>query len=407
MALIVQKFGGSSVANTERILNVARIITETYQKGNDVVVVLSAQGDTTDDLIAKAKEINPKASKREMDMLLSTGEQISVALCAMAIEAMGFQAVSLTGWQAGVLTDSNYSAARIKRIRAERIQKELDKKKIVLVTGFQGINKYDDVTTLGRGGSDTSAVALAAALHADLCQIYTDVDGVYTADPRHVAGAKKLDEITFDEMLELASLGAQVLHNRSVEMAKRYNVNMEVLSSLSGKPGTKVKEVVKTMEKTHVSGVAKDKNVARVALIGLEDRPGIAFKIFSILAKENVNVDIILQSIGRDESKDISFTVSQDDMGRAKEVMLANQDVIGYKRVEASDQVAKISIVGAGMANNAGVACKMFEALYSAGINIHMISTSEIKVSVLVDERDAENAVQAIHDRFFNEFGAN
>jgi len=407
MALIVQKFGGSSVANTERILNVARIITETYQKGNDVVVVLSAQGDTTDDLIAKGKEINPKASKREMDMLLSTGEQISVALCAMAIEAMGFQAVSLTGWQAGVLTDSNYSAARIKRIRAERIQKELDKKKIVLVTGFQGINKYDDVTTLGRGGSDTSAVALAAALHADLCQIYTDVDGVYTADPRHVAGAKKLDEITFDEMLELASLGAQVLHNRSVEMAKRYNVNMEVLSSLSGKPGTKVKEVVKTMEKTHVSGVAKDKSVARVALVGLEDRPGIAFKIFSLLAKENVNVDIILQSIGRDESKDISFTVSQDDMERAKEVMLANQDVIGFKSIEATDKVAKISIVGAGMVNNAGVACKMFEALFSASININMISTSEIKVSVLVDERDAERAVQAIHDRFFNEFGAN
>ena len=407
MALIVQKFGGSSVANAERMFNVARIIAETYKKGNDVVVVLSAQGDTTDDLIAKAKEINPNASKREMDMLLSTGEQISVALCAMALESMGLQAVSLTGWQAGMLTDSNYSVARIKRVRSERIQKELDKKKIVLVTGFQGINKYDDVTTLGRGGSDTSAVALAAALHADLCQIYTDVDGVYTADPRHVAGAKKLDEITFDEMLELASLGAQVLHNRSVEMAKRYNVNMEVLSSLSGKPGTKVKEVVKTMEKTHVSGVAKDKNVARVALIGLEDRPGIAFKIFSMLAKENVNVDIILQSIGRDASKDISFTVSKDDMERAKEVMLANKDVIGFQSVEASDKVAKISIVGAGMANNAGVACKMFEALYSAGININMISTSEIKVSVLVDERDAENAVQAIHDRFFNEFGAN
>ena len=310
MALIVQKFGGSSVANAERMFNVARIITETYKQGNDVVVVLSAQGDTTDDLIAKAKEINPKASKREMDMLLSTGEQISVSLCAMALESMGLQAVSLTGWQAGMLTDSNYSAARIKRVRSERIQKELDKKKIVLVTGFQGINKYDDITTLGRGGSDTSAVALAAALHADLCQIYTDVDGVYTADPRKVTGAKKLDEITFDEMLELASLGAQVLHNRSVEMAKRYNVNMEVLSSLSGKPGTKVKEVVKTMEKTHVSGVAKDKNVARVALIGLEDRPGIAFKIFSMLAKENVNVDIILQSMGRDASKVISFTVS-------------------------------------------------------------------------------------------------
>ncbi len=406
MALIVQKFGGSSVANAERMFNVARIISETYQKGNDVVVVLSAQGDTTDDLIAKAKEINPNGSKREMDMLLSTGEQISVSLCAMALESMGFQAVSLTGWQAGMLTDSNYSAARIKRVRAERIQKELDKKKIVLVTGFQGINKYDDVTTLGRGGSDTSAVALAAALHADLCQIYTDVDGVYTADPRKVTGAKKLDEITFDEMLELASLGAQVLHNRSVEMAKRYNVNMEVLSSLSGKPGTKVKEVVKTMEKTHVSGVAKDKNVARVALVGLEDRPGIAFKIFSLLAKEKVNVDIILQSIGRDASKDISFTVSQDDLDRAQQVMAANQELIGFKSMEATDKVAKISIVGAGMANNSGVACKMFEALFSAGININMISTSEIKVSVLVDERDADRAVQAIHDRFFNEFGS-
>ena len=405
MALIVQKFGGSSVANTERVFNVARIISETYKQGNDVVVVLSAQGDTTDDLIAKAKEINPNASKREMDMLLSTGEQISVALCAMALESMGFQAVSLTGWQAGMLTDSNYGMARIKRVRAERIQKELDKKKIVLVTGFQGINKYDDITTLGRGGSDTSAVALAAALHADLCQIYTDVDGVYTADPRRVTGAKKLEEITFDEMLELASLGAQVLHNRSVEMAKRYNVNMEVLSSLSGKPGTKVKEVVKTMEKTHVSGVAKDKNVARVALVGLEDRPGIAFKIFSLLARGKVNVDIILQSIGRDESKDISFTVSKDDMDRAREVMVANQELIGFKSMEVSDKVAKISIVGAGMVNNSGVACKMFEALFSAGINIDMISTSEIKVSVLVDERDADRAVQVIHDRFFNEFG--
>ena len=406
MALIVQKFGGSSVANAERMFNVARIISETYKKGNDVVVVLSAQGDTTDDLIAKAKEINPNASKREMDMLLSTGEQISVSLCAMALESMGFQAVSLTGWQAGMLTDSNYSAARIKRVRAERIQKELDKKKIVLVTGFQGINKYDDVTTLGRGGSDTSAVALAAALHADLCQIYTDVDGVYTADPRKVTGAKKLEEITFDEMLELASLGAQVLHNRSVEMAKRYNVNLEVLSSLSGKPGTKVKEVVKTMEKTHVSGVAKDTNVARVALIGLEDRPGIAFKIFSLLAKEKINVDIILQSISRDSSKDISFTVSQDDMERAQQVMAANQELIGFKSLEATDKVAKISIVGAGMVNNSGVASKMFEALFSAGININMISTSEIKVSVLVAERDAERAVQAIHDRFFNEFGS-
>ena len=402
MSLIVQKFGGSSVADADKIRNVARIITETYRKGHQVVVVLSAQGDTTDDLIEKAQEINPNASKREMDMLLATGEQISISLMAMAIERMGYQAVSLTGWQAGMRTDSAYGAARIKRVKAERIQRELDKNKIVLVAGFQGINKYDDITTLGRGGSDTSAVALAATLHADLCQIYTDVDGVYTADPRHVVGAKKLEEITFDEMLELASLGAQVLHNRSVEMAKRYNVNLEVLSSFSGNPGTKVKEVVKTMEKTHVSGVAKDKNVARIALVGLEDRPGIAFKIFSLLAKYNVNVDIILQSIGRAESKDISFTVSKDDMPKAVEVMKENQEAIGFQTVEATDQVAKISIVGAGMANNAGVACKMFEALYGAHINIHMISTSEIKVSVLVDERDSERAVQAIHDRFFN-----
>ena len=405
MSLIVQKFGGTSVADADRIRNVARIITETYRKGHSVVAVLSAQGDTTDDLIEKAQEINPSASKREMDMLLATGEQISISLCAMAIERMGYQAVSLTGWQAGMLTDSSYSSARIKHIRTERIQKELDKKKIVLVAGFQGINKYDDITTLGRGGSDTSAVALAAALHADLCQIYTDVDGVYTADPRHVTGARKLDEITFDEMLELASLGAQVLHNRSVEMAKRYNVNMEVLSSFSGKPGTKVKEVVKTMEKIHVSGVAKDKNVARLALVGLADQPGIAFKIFSLLAKKDINVDIILQSIGRDESKDISFTVARDDAQTAKAILEELKDSIGFKSIQVDDHVAKVSIVGAGMAHNAGVASKMFEALYSAGINIQMISTSEIKVSVLVDERDADRAVQAIHDRFFSEFG--
>ena len=405
MSLIVQKFGGSSVADADRIRNVARIITQTYQQGHSVLVVLSAQGDTTDDLIEKAREINPHASKREMDMLLSTGEQISISLCAMCIEGMGYQAVSLTGWQVGMLTDSVYSNARIKRIRTERIQKELDKKKIVLVAGFQGINKYDDVTTLGRGGSDTSAVALAAALGADLCQIYTDVDGVYTADPRTVKGARKLEEITFDEMLELASQGAQVLHNRSVEMAKRYNVNLEVISSFSGNPGTKVKEVVKTMEKTHVSGVAKDKNVARLALVGLADRPGIAFKIFSLLAKHNINVDIILQSIGRNESKDISFTVARSDAEAAREIMEENKDAIGFQTVELNDRVAKVSIVGAGMAHNAGVACKMFEALFSAGINIHMISTSEIKISVLVDEREADRAVQAIHDRFFSEFG--
>ena len=405
MSLIVQKFGGSSVADAEKLRNVARIITDTYKAGNSVVAVLSAQGDTTDDLIEKAAELNPSASKREMDMLLSTGEQISCALCAMAIEGMGYPVVSLTGWQAGFRTNSGYGNARIKRVKTERIEEELDKRRIVIVTGFQGINKSADITTLGRGGSDTSAVALAAALHADLCQIYTDVDGVYTADPRMVRGARKLDEITYDEMLELATLGAQVLHNRSVEMAKRYNVNLEVLSSFSGKPGTKVKEVVKTMEKSHISGVARDKNIARFALVGLEDTPGIAFKIFSLLARNNVNVDIILQSIGRSETKDISFTVAKADMELAKKLLEDNRDSIKFDHIDVSDNIAKVSIVGAGMINNPGVAAAMFEALFNAGININMISTSEIKVSVLVDINDADRAVQVIHERFYDEFG--
>ena len=405
MSLIVQKFGGSSVADADKLRNVARIITDTYNAGNSVVAVLSAQGDTTDDLIEKAAELNPSASKREMDMLLSTGEQISCALCAMAIESMGYPVVSLTGWQAGFRTNSGYGNARIKRVKTERIEEELDKRRIVIVTGFQGINKSADITTLGRGGSDTSAVALAAVLHADLCQIYTDVDGVYTADPRMVKGARKLDEITYDEMLELATLGAQVLHNRSVEMAKRYNVNLEVLSSFSGKPGTKVKEVVKTMEKSHISGVARDKNIARFALVGLENTPGIAFKIFSLLARNNVNVDIILQSIGRSETKDISFTVAKADMELAKKLLEDNRDSIKFDHIDVSDNIAKVSIVGAGMINNPGVAAAMFEALFNAGININMISTSEIKVSVLVDINDADRAVQVIHERFYDEFG--
>ncbi len=405
MSLIVQKFGGSSVADAEKLRNVARIITDTYKAGNSVVAVLSAQGDTTDDLIEKAAELNPSASKREMDMLLSTGEQISCALCAMAIEGMGYPVVSLTGWQAGFRTNSGYGNARIKRVKTDRIEEELDKRRIVIVTGFQGINKSADITTLGRGGSDTSAVALAASLHADLCQIYTDVDGVYTADPRMVKGARKLDEITYDEMLELATLGAQVLHNRSVEMAKRYDVNLEVLSSFSGKPGTKVKEVVKTMEKSHISGVARDKNIARFALVGLEDTPGIAFKIFSLLARNNVNVDIILQSIGRSETKDISFTVAKADMELAKKLLEDNRDSIKFDHIDVSDNIAKVSIVGAGMINNPGVAAAMFEALFNAGININMISTSEIKVSVLVDINDADRAVQVIHERFYDEFG--
>lgn len=404
MALIVQKFGGSSVANLERVQHVAKIITDTYRAGNDVVVVLSAQGKTTDHLIAMAKEYNPRASKRELDQLLTIGEQQSVALCAMVIEGMGYPVISLNAWQVGFKTNRVYGDARIKRIDTERLQAELDSHKIVIFTGFQGINRYDDVTTLGRGGSDTSAVALAAALRADLCQIYTDVDGVYTADPNKVEGARKLDEITYDEMLELATLGAKVLHNRSVEMAKRYNVRLEVLSSFTGNPGTKVKEVVKKMENSHVSGVAKDKDIARLALVGLKNEPGVAFRIFSLLSNRKINVDIIIQSIGRDDQKDISFTVSRSDLEQAKALLEERKDTLNYESLEINDHVAKVSIVGAGMIGSPGVAAKMFEALYDAGININMISTSEIKVSVLVDEMDADRAVQTIHDKFFRDF---
>lgn len=403
MALVVQKFGGSSVADADCIRNVSKIITDTYKAGNQVVVVLSAQGDTTDDLIAKAHEINPHPSKREMDMLLATGEQQSIALCAMCIQEMGYPVISLTGWQIGLRTTTAYSNARIKRIVGTRVQEELDQGKIVIVAGFQGIDKYYDITTLGRGGSDTSAVALAATLHADLCQIYKDVDGVYTADPRIVPEAHKLDEISFDEMLELATLGAQVLHNRSVEMAKKYHVNLEVLSSFTGKPGTKVKEVVKKMEKSHVSGVTKDSNIARLALVGLSNEPGVAYKIFSLLANAGVNVDIILQSIGRGGQKDISFTVAKSDLDEAQHILEENKENIGFDEIQVSDHVAKVSIVGAGMINNPGVAAKMFEALYTSNININMISTSEIKVSVLVDISDADRAVRAIHNCFFSD----
>ncbi len=401
MGLIVQKFGGSSVANAERVFNVARIVTDTYKKGNSVVVVVSAQGDTTDDLIEKANEINPDASKRERDMLLASGEQISIALLAMAIEKLGYPVVSLLGWQAGFQTSSAYTSARIKRVVPDRIQKELDKKNIVVVAGFQGINKYDDLTTLGRGGSDTSAVAIAASMHADLCQIYTDVKGVYTADPRKVPNARKLQEISYDEMLELATLGAQVLNNRSVEMAKKYNIELEVLSSLEPEPGTIVKEAAK-MEKMLISGVAKDKDVARVSIIGLPDRPGLAFKVFSKVSAANINVDIILQSIGRDGTKDIAFTVAQDKAAETEQILKDYLIPLGAKEVTADTGVAKVSIVGAGMESHAGVATKMFEALMDAQINIRMISTSEIKVSVLISEEDADNAVKAIHEKFFD-----
>ena len=399
MGLIVQKFGGSSVADAAKVINVAERVTETYKAGNQVIVVVSAQGDTTDDLITKANEINPDASKREMDVLLSSGEQISIALLAMAIEKIGCPVVSLTGWQAGFNTNAASGNARINNIDPERMQSELDRRNSIVVAGFQGLDKYDNITTLGRGGSDTSAVAIAAAMRADKCEIYTDVDGVYTADPRICKDAKKLDEITYDEMLELASLGANVLHNRSVEMAKKYNVKLEVKSSFERVPGTLVKEVV-SVEKMLIRGVTRDNDVARIAVVGLENTPGIAFRVFSQLAQENINVDMILQSVGREGTKDIAFTVTRENEAKTLEVLEGLKDILNYKEVNHRDDLSKVSIVGAGMVNNPGVAAKMFEALFDNDINIHMISTSEIKVSVLIKLENAEKAVKVIHDKF-------
>ena len=397
--LIVKKFGGTSVANKERIFNVANRCIEEYKKGNDVVVVLSAMGKYTDELITMAKDINEKPPKREMDMLFTIGEQMSVALMAMAMNKLGVPAVSLNAFQVAMHTTSAYGNARLKRIDTERIRRELESRKIVIVTGFQGINKFDDYTTLGRGGSDTTAVALAAALHADACEIYTDVDGVYTADPRKVPTARKLKEITYDEMLDLATLGAGVLHNRSVEMAKKYGVPLVVRSSLNNEEGTVVKEDVQ-VERMLISGVAVDKDADRIAVIGLKDEPGIAFKVFDTLAKKNINVDVILQSIGRDGTKDISFTVNDNDLDDAVAALEANKARLTFQKIEANKEVAKLSIVGAGMMSNPGVAAKMFETLYNENVNINMISTSEIRVTVLIHEKDAERAMNAVHEAF-------
>ncbi|MBS4794560.1 MAG: aspartate kinase [Clostridiales bacterium] len=401
MSLIVQKFGGTSVANTERLKNVADIITKTYEKGNDVVVVVSAQGDTTDEFIEKARQVNPNPSKREMDMLLTAGEQISASLLAMTIEEMGYPVISLLGWQAGFFTSANNGSARIERLDPARIKRELDQKRIVIVTGFQGVNRYQDMTTLGRGGSDTSAVAIAASMHADLCQIYTDVEGVFTADPRKIKDARKLDVISYDEMLELATLGAQVLNNRSVEMAKKYGVELEVLSSLTRKPGTIVREANK-MEEMLISGIAKDNEVARVSIIGVPDRPGLAFKIFTKLAAKEINVDIILQSIGRNNTKDISFTIPESQLDETMEILRTYVETIGAADAVYDGNVSKVSVVGAGMETHPGVAAQMFEALFDANINIQMISTSEIKISVLISRDDADQAVTAIHKKFFS-----
>lgn len=398
--LIVKKFGGTSVADKERIFNVAKRCIEDYEKGNDVVVVLSAMGKYTDELIEKAHDINPNPPKREMDMLFTIGEQMSVSLMAMAMAQLGVRAVSLNAFQVPMHTTSSYGNARLKKIDTERIKRELEDRKIVIVTGFQGINKYDDYTTLGRGGSDTTAVALAAVLHADACEIYTDVDGVYTADPRLVPTARKLKEITYDEMLDLATLGAGVLHNRSVEMAKKYGVRLVVRSSLNNSEGTVVKEVVNKVERMIISGVALDKNADRISVIGIQDMPGSAFKLFNTLAKKNINVDIIIQSVGREGTKDISFTVSHENLDEAIALLEEKKEALGFGKVEYNCDVAKLSIVGAGMMSNPGVAAKMFECLYNQDVNINMIATSEIRITVLVAQKDAVAAMNAVHEAF-------
>ena len=398
--LIVKKFGGTSVADKDRIFNVAKRCIRDYEAGNDVVVVLSAMGKYTDELIAKAKDINPNPPKREMDMLFTIGEQMSVSLMAMAMAQLGVRAVSLNAFQVPMRTTSAYGNARLKKIDTERIRRELDDRKIVIVTGFQGVNKYDDYTTLGRGGSDTTAVALAAVLHADACEIYTDVDGVYTADPRLVPTARKLESISYDEMLDLASLGAGVLHSRSVELAKKYGVQLVVRSSLNESEGTIVKGVGKKMERMLISGVALDREADRISVIGIADVPGSAFKLFHTLAKNNINVDIIIQSVGRDGTKDISFTVSHNNLNEAVELLNSCKEQLGFDHIEYNCDVVKLSVVGSGMMSHPGVAAKMFECLYNENVNINMIATSEIRITVLIPEKDALRAMNAVHDAF-------
>lgn len=401
LGLVVQKYGGSSVANAERIKKVAERIVKCREEGNDVVVVVSAMGDTTDELISLARQVTDNPPAREMDMLLATGEQISIALVAMAVDKLGHPVVSLTGPQVGITTDDVHTKAKILQVDCGRLREEISKGKIVIVAGFQGCNACNDITTLGRGGSDTTAVALAAVLKADICEIYTDVEGVYTADPRIVPEARKMAVIGYDEMLEMASLGALVLQPRSVEMAKQQGVTIHVRSSFSTNAGTLVKEV-KGMEKERVvCGVAHDLNVAKISLLDVPDRPGIAARLFSALAREAINVDMIIQSTTRgNERNDISFTVSRDDLDRALAVVKKVKEEVGASEVLYGDGIAKVSIVGAGMITNPGVAAAMFTALAEEGINIEMISTSEIKVSCIIRADEAVKAVRALHKAF-------
>ncbi|MCL2372856.1 MAG: aspartate kinase [Defluviitaleaceae bacterium] len=380
-------------------MNVARRIIAAHEAGNRVVVVLSAQGHTTDRLTEKAYELNPEASRRELDMLLVTGEQQSVALMAMAIQKLGFQAVSLNAPQVGIKASDNYGNALIEEIATERMVTELDAGKIVLVAGFQGVNCYNDLTTLGRGASDTTAVAIAAVLGAQVCEIYSDQEGIFTSDPRIVPKARKIDELGYDDMLELAFSGVQMLHGRAVEMAKRYNVNVVVRSSMTQAPGTWIKEDSK-VERLSVTGLAIDRGVARITVVGFKDEPGVAYKVFSLLAKEQIPVDIILQSVGVGFNRDICFTVHKPDLAAATSILAAHKEEIGYESLTTDENLAKLAVVGAGMATNFGIASAVFEALYENGINIEMINTSEIKLTVLVDENKVAKAANAIHDKF-------
>ena len=403
MALIVQKYGGTSVGNTDRIKNVAARVAKHHAKGDQIVVVVSAMSGVTDGLIKMAKEIMPLPAEREMDMLLSTGEQTTIALTAMALHSIGIKAVSLTGAQAGIVTDGVHTKAKIQNITPKAIHAHVDGGAVVIVAGFQGETAEGQITTLGRGGSDLSAIALAAALKADLCQIYTDVDGVYTADPRIVPTAKKLSEVSYDEMLELASLGAKVMQSRSVEFAKKFGVVFEVRSSLNENPGTIVKEETKSMEGVVVRGVSLDKNQAKVTLIGIPDKPGMAARVFKALGDATVNVDMIVQNVSHGSgspSTDISFTMDKPDLLKAKKVIDGLKAELSIREVIANESIGKLSIVGVGMKSHTGVAGKMFEVLAKEGVNIDMISTSEIKISVVIDLAKGEHAMRAVHGAF-------
>ena len=401
MGIIVQKFGGSSVATTEKLKKVCNHITKEFKKGNDVAVIVSAQGKTTDRLITEEKEITTSPSKREHDVLVSTGEQITISKLAMMLNDMGYKAISLTGWQIPIVTDDNFGNAKIKSINSQKILDLFKKGYIVIIAGFQGITENGEITTFGRGGSDTTAVAIAASLNAEKCDIYTDVDGVFTTDPRITDKAKKIDEISYEEMLELSSLGAKVLHNRCVEIGKKYNIPIVVKdTALEESQGTIVKNS-ESLENMEISGIAKDDNISRVTVMGLENKIGKTYKVFKLLSEHNINVDTIVQSFGESINKNLSFTIKTAELDEALKILNDNLEYLTAREIVHFDNLSKVSIVGIGMTNRTGIASKMFEALYEKNINMHLISTSEIKITVLVNQDEAEVAVKAIHDKFF------